>query len=228
MTPGRARTWDRAGGILGLLFVLLALPGFLLPETPDYDQPVERIAAQLADDRDGLLAGRVVGLVSAIAFIGFLAALWGRLRRYEGFAGPFATLFLIGATGSGGAFTVLDGISLAVIKYGSTAEPDPAVLRALTVLEEWMFVPVLPVFAMVFAGVAGAILTSRALPRWLGWIAALIALLFLVGLFAALFREPEESPLIFFVVAAFLLWLLWTVVLSIVLLVRPGGGAGPS
>ena len=51
------------------------------------------------------------------------------------------------------------------------------------------------------------------LPRWLGWLAAVTAPLLLVN---GMFLDAEFGP-------AFLLFLLWTLLASVVLTVRPSG-----
>ena len=60
------------------------------------------------------------------------------------------------------------------------------------------------------AAVAVVTLTTGVLPRWLGWLAAVTAPLLLVN---GMFLDAEFGP-------AFLLFLLWTLLASVVLTVR--------
>ena len=66
--------------------------------------------------------------------------------------------------------------------------------------------------SVLMAAAAIVILRTRALPRWLGWMAALIAPALLVN---GMFLDAEFGP-------AFLLFLLWTAIASVVLILRAG------
>jgi hypothetical protein len=74
----------------------------------------------------------------------------------------------------------------------------------------------------MFLGAAAAILTTRALPAWLGWLAGLTGLLLLISVLAV-FSDDDEGPLGLLGFAGFLLFLVWVLAASIVLLLRPGG-----
>jgi hypothetical protein len=74
----------------------------------------------------------------------------------------------------------------------------------------------------MFLGAAGAILSTRALPVWLGWLAALTAVLLLVSL-AGVFEDPtDEGVLSFAGFIGFVLLLVWLLATSVVLLLRAG------
>jgi hypothetical protein len=64
---------------------------------------------------------------------------------------------------------------------------------------------------VLLAAIAILTLKRGALPRWLGWLAAVAAPLLLVN---GMFLDAEFGP-------AFLLFLLWTLLASVVLSVRP-------
>jgi hypothetical protein len=65
---------------------------------------------------------------------------------------------------------------------------------------------------VLMAAVAVITLKTHVLPRWLGWLAAITAPLLLVN---GMFLDAEFGP-------AFLLFLLWTLLASVVLTFRPG------
>nr|MBA3488981.1 hypothetical protein [Longispora sp. (in: high G+C Gram-positive bacteria)] len=155
----REQMWDRVAGIAGLLFVALILASFFTPEYPDLDDSADDIAAQLTADRSTHLTTLFLGIFGFLFLAVFISGLWSRFRRWEGFAGMFATLFLVGGTALLAGFIVNDGISLAYIQYGSSDNPDPGALRALAVLVEWVFGALLSAFATMFLGAAGVILT---------------------------------------------------------------------
>jgi hypothetical protein len=64
---------------------------------------------------------------------------------------------------------------------------------------------------VMLAAIAIVTLKTRALPRWLGWLAAVAAPLLVVN---GMFLDADFGP-------AFLLFLLWTLLASVVLTVRP-------
>ncbi len=65
----------------------------------------------------------------------------------------------------------------------------------------------------MLAAIAIVTLKRHALPRWLGWLAAVAAPLLIVN---GMFLDAEFGP-------AFLLFLLWVLLASVVLTVRPSG-----
>lgn len=76
-------------------------------------------------------------------------------------------------------------------------------------------------------GATVAILTTRALPRWLGWLAAATAVLQLIAL-AGVFQTTIEGVVGIAAFIGFLLFLVWVLATSVVLLLRPGRQpAGP-
>jgi hypothetical protein len=64
------------------------------------------------------------------------------------------------------------------------------------------------------------VLATRALPAWLGWVAAAIAVLNVVGLLGLFSDDDEGGALGVLVFIGFLLGLAWTLATSIVMLMR--------
>jgi hypothetical protein len=133
----------------------------------------------------------------------------------------FAALILA----AGAAFVTLmlisGGLHLALVQYASGGQPDPAVLPALTDLNQWVGAAILPPSVAMFLGATVAILTTRALPRWLGWLAAATAVLQLISL-AGVFQTTVEGVVGIAAFSGFLLFLVWVLATSVVLLLRPG------
>jgi hypothetical protein len=181
---------------------------------PSGDQVLKDLAHQAASSsaRVGLVL-EVLGFTVLMAFVGFLADTFRRR----------------GATGGGFAGTALvAGATMLAIKLGSGAFPlvayvnrddlDPAMARILNDLGGALFVVSwLP--TAVFVGAAALALHEASLvgrPT-----AAIGAVLGLVGVALTLIALPDVTggnPL------AFLLGLLWILVVSIRLAVRPGVG----
>ena len=71
----RVARWDRITAIVGLIFLVLIVARFFTPSTPASGSSVERIARALTDDRAGHQMALLLGFLTAIAFLVFLAGL---------------------------------------------------------------------------------------------------------------------------------------------------------
>jgi len=151
----------------------------------------------------------VAELLGLLFFILFLAYLCSLLREAEGPGGWLApTAF--------GAGLVDVSIKLGSIApawasrdFGEATE----IHHALDAVNRVAFMATLLPLGVLMAAVALVTLTTHVLPRWLGWFAALTAPLLLVN---GMFLDEDFGP-------AFLLFLLWVLFASVVLIVRPDG-----
>jgi len=218
------RKWDRIAAIAGIAFIVLILASFFTPDTPGSDTAAEQIAAEITEDRSGHQMSLFLGFLADLAFFVFLAGLWGRLRRWERAGGVLSALVAI----SGAVFlaTILtsEGIYLAFVK-GAT-DGDPAALLTLAVLDDWVGASSVVPGTALFAAIAWAILTTRALPVWLGWLSALTALSLLISVLGVFGSADDEGVVGFAGFGGFLLILIWVLAASIVLLMK-AGGSGP-
>jgi hypothetical protein len=70
-------------------------------------------------------------------------------------------------------------------------------------------------------GATGAILSTHALPRWLGWLSGGTAVLMVLSL-GSVFESSEETVLVGIGgFGGFILFMIWALAASIVLLMRP-------
>lgn len=182
------RLWQRLGAACGILYVVLLFG----PSSTGIDSPVVL----------------VLELISLLLFIPFLAYLWSVLRRSEGEGGWLsATVF--------GAGLVSITIKLGSIGPGLAAQQaglNPQLHEALDKMNSVAYIATMLPLGVLMAAAAIVILRTRALPRWLGWMAALTAPALLVN---GMFLDAEFGP-------AFLLFLLWTAITSVVLVLRAG------
>jgi hypothetical protein len=216
---GRAGRWDRIAAIAGLVFIVLIVASFFTPETPSADTPADQMAATIVADQAGHRLSIFLAFLGDIAFLVFLVGVWSRLRRWEGPGGMLAGLFVVSGAVFYATILVSEGLYLALVQ-GATQNPEA--LPTLAVLDNWVGAATVPAGVATFLGAAAAVLTTRALPAWLGWLAGLTALLLLVSILAV-FSEGDEGPLGFVGFGGFLLFLIWVLATSIVLLLRPGG-----
>jgi hypothetical protein len=148
-------------------------------------------------------------LLGLLLFIPFLGYLWSVLRDAEGPGGWLSATVL-------GAGLVGVTMKLASIAPGWAARDfadTTAIHKALERMNEVAFIAQMLPDGVMLAAIAIVTLKSGALPRWLGWLAAVAAPLLLVN---GMFLDADFGP-------AFLLFLLWTLLASVVLTVRPSG-----
>jgi hypothetical protein len=222
----RARSWERLGGLCGVLFFLALVASFSTPETPDVDDPTAQIAEELADDRTGLLFGVYIGGLASLLFLVFTAALWARLRAREPERGP-SVLVLLGGLGSAIMIIAAGGVTLAAIEVADAGR-EPEAVRALFELDQLFFLGIGWTSAAFYAGAALSGLTSGGLPRALAWIAAVLAVVFPVA-FLGIFSEADEGGVlgvIFFI--ALIVNFLWILATSVVMLRSPAGREAPA
>lgn len=200
---------------------MLFIVTFFTPETPSPDTPAEAFAAAVVADADGHVFSLFLHFVSDVLFLVFLAGVWSRFRRWEGSGGLFSGLFALAAAVFYSTILVSEGLYLALVKAAQTAEPSA--LLPLALLDDWVGTAGIPALVAMFVGATGVILSTRALPVWLGWLGAVTAVLLLVAL-AGVFTDDVDAGVPGSAGAiGFLLYLVWVLAASIVLVLRGGG-----
>ncbi|MFD2090810.1 DUF4386 family protein [Blastococcus deserti] len=213
-----AMRWDRIAAVAGLLYVALIVATFFTPETPDSGASAQELATSLTENRAGHQLSLLLGFLAGIAFLVFLAGLWSRFRRYEGVGGMMAGLF--GLAGAAFAATILvsEGLYLTLVQAAETA--DASVLPTLATLDYWVGIGTVPAGIAMMIGATGAILSTHALPAWLGYLSGLIAVLLMLTL-GAVFETDEETVLVAIGgFGGFLLFMVWALATSVMLLTR--------
>jgi hypothetical protein len=220
------RDWQRVGALSGILFFVAVVASFFTPETPDTDDPTAEIVRSFADDRTGHLVTVYLLGIASLLFIVFVAALYSRLRAVEADRGP-SILVALGGLGTAVIVLISSGVLLALIDAAEEGV-ERAAVRALFELDEVVFLVFGWTSAAFYAGAALSSLATGSLPRWLGWIAAALAVVFVVA-FLGIFSEDDEGGVlggIFFI--GLLVNFLWILAASIAMLrTRPAGARGP-
>ena len=150
----------------------------------------------------------VLELIAILLFLPFLGYLYSVLRRAEG-EGAWLSATAFGA-----------GLVDLTIKLGSIAPGfaarteglDPQLHQALEKMNSVAFIVTMLPLGVMMAAVATVALRTRVLPLWIGLLAAITAPACLVN---GTFLDAEFGP-------AFLLFLLWVTIASIVLTLRAG------
>jgi hypothetical protein len=178
---------------------------------PAFGAPADEIFAFfLARDETLFNWGGYLSLLSFIAFIWFLGALWAAIRRAE----RDPALLSMVAFGSGlVAVATLTGGAWAMAVFRIREGLDPQIGRTLYDLGNFAFATSWVFFASVLLAAGVAAILYGALPRWLGWASIIVA----VGLLAGRIIWTSQAAFIPWV----LFWL-WLIVISVVLIRRAG------
>lgn len=152
----------------------------------------------------------VLELIAILLFLPFLGYLYGVLRRAEGEGAWLAPT----AFGAGLVDLTIKLASIAPGFASRTEGLDPQLHQALEKMNSVAFIVTMLPLGVMMAAVATVALKTRVLPLWLGLMAAITAPACLVN---GMFLDAEFGP-------AFLLFLLWVMLASIVLTLRAGRG----
>jgi hypothetical protein len=193
--------------LTGVAFIVLAIVGFAVGgEPPNADDPVQEIVDFYKDDRDSIFVGvYLLGLATVlfIFFANYLRAVFHGTRA--------ATTILVGAAifVVGGA---IDGTLLIAMTEGVDNDLPPETIQTLQAYWDNDFLPFAIGITVFVTSVGISILRTAVLPRWLGWVALVIALVSIAG------------PIGFF---AFPLTGLLILVLSVMLTLRERRASAP-
>ena len=202
---------ERLLPLTGLLFVVLLILSFVIGgEPPDADDPVQEIIDHYVDNDDAIWASTIVGGLAVVSLLFFASYLRKLFAAAEGPGhGVLSALVLTGATimavGAGIDMT----ISVSLVE--AVEDIDPAAVQALQALWDNDFMPVAIGIVVLLLSSGLSIVKYGALPKWLGWIAIVIAV---IGM----------TPIGFF---AFPLGGIWVIITSILLAVRAGRPTAP-
>jgi hypothetical protein len=214
-----SRRWEQLGAAMGIAFIIMQLTaqGMIQPggaEPPFYAGSQEIVEFFMTRNTRLAGLGDYLSTLSLIPFVGWLSALWARLRRAEGAAGWLSVAALGSGLVTATQLVSGGGWTLAMGRIGEGLDPELA--RMLFDMGNLNF-------ANIWVSLAGMLLAAGllsirtgALPRWLGWAGLAIALGLLI---ARAFWE--RSGIVFTPYAVF--WL-WVIASSVVLIWRAGDG----
>jgi Domain of unknown function (DUF4386) len=161
------------GALTGIIFVVLIIIAFIVGgNTPDVnDSPRDIVSFYIDNDSEQQVAAALLAL-ACVAFVFFLGTLRQVLRAAAGDEGGLSTVAMLG-----GLMIVVGAAIFAGIGFtlGDAADDLPAsATLALNALNSDLFFPVAVGTAAFNLGLGLAVLRHGGLPRWLGWVAAVI------------------------------------------------------
>jgi hypothetical protein len=197
-------SWFKYAPLLGLLFVALVAAGFIIGgDTPGTDGTVLEIKDKYDDEARQIIAAFIVAL-GAVALLFFASHLRGALRIVEP-VGRMPNVAFAGAIVAATGFLFAAGMHGGLAEAANEKEVSGQALQALNVLDNWSWMPfAFGTATMVLASGIAIVRGGGQLPRWLGWVAVALGILF-------------GTPVGFF---SFLLSGVWVAVVSILLYTR--------
>jgi len=190
--------------LTGAAWAVLAIIGIFASggETPESDATAAKVVSYYSSHSSEIKLSGVFFAIAFLFFLLFCGVLRAFLRRNPANE-PLATLVLVAGLGLAVAAGIGGGVEVGLAKNIHHLGPEAA--QALNVIENEVFLPAI-ITGFVFALGAGlAILRGSLLPRWLGWVAIVIAILFVI-------------PPVGFI--SFAVLILWSLVVSILMFLR--------
>ena len=199
----------RLAPLTGVIFaVLVVVAGVAGGESPGTNEPTAKIVSYYAKESSQVKTSAVLFSLAFLFVVMFAAALRSYLRRTPAAEGLSALVLA-------GAVLMAAGVLLgAGVEFGLANEIHhlgPESVKTLNFInEEMAFLPVIGGAFLFAIGSGLAILSGAQLPRWLGWVAIVLAIAVLI--------PPASFP-------ALLGFAIWSVIVSILMYRRTGPDA---
>jgi len=167
---------ERIGALTGVAFVVVAIiAGIIGGEPPDADSPVQEIVDHYSDNETSIQVGAFVGAAAMVLLVFFGAYLRSVFSAAEGRGGMLSALTLVGTAIIAVGFAIDITISIALTE--AVDDIEPAAVQALQALWDNDFVPIALGILVFLIATGLSILRYGALPKWLGWVALVLAVI---------------------------------------------------
>ncbi len=183
-SPTDDRTLIRIGSVSAIIgAVLFMIANVLHPRSPDIESTQAQIETVAASDL--WLSDHLVLLVSGLLLLGGLIALRKSITSQPGAAwAEFGYASALVSTGVWVVLVGLDGIASKVVHDAYAAAPGAGTLAIAEMMEE-IDIGLFSTFIIVFFGVTLllyglGVALSDDFPRWLGWVAVVLAIASLI------------------------------------------------
>jgi hypothetical protein len=200
--------------LTGVAFLVLGIISFAIGGEPkSADNPVLEIVKHYRDNEDAIKIGAILAGVAS-AFLIFFAAYLRHVLKVASPNSILPSVVLVGATLMAVGIAIDATISFAIAEVVNDVGKNvqPVTVQTLQALWDNDFVPI-AVGSTVFLIAAGiAIVQSGALPKWLGWVAIILAIL-----------GPTPAGFISFLGGA-----IWILIVSIMLTMQANRAVPPA
>jgi hypothetical protein len=176
-----ASRWDRLIPLTGVVGVGLSGVAFLLwGSQPGYFDRKPAIAAYFNQHHHEIVTATYIDMLAGFFLLWFLAVLRGRLREHEGPTGRCADLALAGGAVAVGLLWIADALVYAGAERAAQPGPiTPASAATLFDVSQTVMQPAAIALGASLAATAVVAIRYRALPAWLAWSAAVLAIVLL-------------------------------------------------
>ena len=161
--------------LTGVAFVIVGIVSFIVAGEPkSADEPVREIVDHYVDNKDSVQAGAIIGVVATVFLVFFGAYL--RKVLHAGAPGEWLSLVSFAGLVVVSVGFAIDGtISFALAE--AAEDIDPTAAQALQALWDNDFLPLAIGLVALLLASGLSIIRHGALPKWLGWVAILFAVL---------------------------------------------------
>lgn len=200
------RTIHRWAPLTGVLFVIAGFLGFIIAgEPPDVDDSAQEIVDFYVDNDTTTMIGAALEALGALALIFFAATLARIVHVRNQVVLPWVVL--AGGAVAAAGFGV--DASLRFAAADVAGDVDPIVVQTIHVIFSDFFFPMVIGFAALLFGASIAAIRTKVFPAWLAWIgivlgvatltpigfiAALVSLLWILVLSILLFVREGKQP----------------------------------
>ncbi len=206
--------------LVGVAPLVLGLAGMVVLEgpadRPELDAPPQVILNYFGD-RDTVILGSFLLMLSAVAFIWFVGLLRAELRHAENGNGRLSAIAYGGGLLAAGLLLIMPATNISGALYHDLL--TPAAARTFYLFGDVVMYPA-GMAAAILIGTTGLLaLRTRALPRWLGWASLVLALWLLIPPIGAGAVLPE-NPVAWTGIAALPGIVIWAAVTSVVMAIK--------
>ena len=200
--------WGWLAALGGVVFFVVGFVSFIIMGEPKAaDEPVQEIVDFYLDNKDEVEISAFMGVLAGLALIVFGAHLREVLRGVAPRSDVLPSLAFVGTVIAAIGFAIDSTISVALAEAAD--DIDPTGVQSLQALWDNDFIPIMLGTEAFLWGTGLSALTTGALPRWLGWImivaaivgftpigwvAVIVAAFSIIGLSVALTMRARRAP----------------------------------
>lgn len=202
----------------GFAYVIAWIIGLIIGQVTSAPGPTDSastIGAYFSSHREvAMIQAYFLDGIAGIALIVFAAALRSNLHKLEGDR-AILTSILFGAGVAAGTVSLLQGLFTQVLADRVATLGNPAAIRTLFDLNGEGDTYKLLAFGVFFGAVALLVFHTHALPRWIGWVAAVLAPLLIIAGWNFVLSTSVQYVAYTVLLIVLLLWVLSVSIVSL-------------
>jgi hypothetical protein len=186
--------------LTGVGFIVVGIVSFIVGGEPkSADHPVREIVNFYVDNKDSVQAGAFIGVAATVLLVFFGAYLRRFLRAAAGEGDMLSLISFIGVVIVAIGFAIDTTILIALTE--AVDDINPIAVQSLQALWDNDFVPIALGVQLFLWGTGLSVIRSGVLPKWLGWVMVVLAV---VGLTPLGFASAIGSAILVLVLSILL------------------------